>query len=235
MTVAVGWSFFALPHSTQSRPSYETVGDFFGEFARAFYSYVQRTGPVRLLAFIVLFKLGEQMLAKMSTPFFMNACGVTISQMGLISGTLGVGASIVGAIAGSYWVSRKGIGSSFVPIAFVMGATNLLYVGLAIIGNPSLTLIACVHVVEHFSGGMGSAAFAFFLIRTCKDEFKASHYAIATGLMSLGGTLSSAVGGAVAERIGFTSYFMLCTILAVPGFILIFFLPKDLTGNANGN
>ncbi len=229
MSLAAGWSIFVMPSPRQSRPTYDSVAGFFGEFTRAFYSYAQRSGPVRLLSFILLFKLGEQMLAKMSTPFFMNACGVTTAQMGVISGTLGVGASIIGAVAGSYWVSRKGIGSSLVPIAFVMGATNLLYVWLAMIGKPSLYLIGAVHMVEHFSGGMGSAAFAFFLIRTCKDEFKASHYAIATGLMSLGGTLASTVGGAVAEKIGFLDYFVICTVAAIPGFVLIFFLPKDLT------
>ena len=81
--------------------------------------------------------------------------------------------------------------------------------------------------------GLGTSALAYFLIRTCSQEFRASHYAIATGLMSLAGTIASATSGYITASIGYSLYFILCTVVSVPGLVLLFLLPNELTGRGH--
>jgi MFS transporter, PAT family, beta-lactamase induction signal transducer AmpG len=219
-----------LPNPQQPPREHKEPGEFAREYGRAFVSYVKREKPIVVLSFILTYKLGEMMLGRMSTPFFMNECGVTTSQMGLVSGIFGTGASIFGAIAGSILIAKKGMWKSLVAITLAMNGTNLLYVLLALVEAPTLVHICAVHGVEHFSGGLGSAAFAFFLIRTCKADFRAAHYALATGLMSLVGTLVGSVSGFFVQSVGYFSFFILCIVLAVPGTALLFFLPRKLAG-----
>jgi len=111
-----------------------------------------------------------------------------------------------------------------------MNSTDILYIGLVRMNSPGIELIAAVHGVESFSLGLGTAAFAYLLMRTCKDEFRAGHYAMATGIMALGGTIAGATSGFLATHLGYEDYFILCLILSIPGIILLFALPKNLTG-----
>lgn len=234
MALFVFWNQAVLPYPSQRRPSYEGWAGFFGEFGRAFATYLRRERVMIVILFILTYKIGEVMLGRMAVPLFMKQFGVTTAQMGMISGVFGVGATILGAIAGSVWIVRRGLWFGLISITLAMGGTNLLYIWLAGLEYASLTLIGVVHAVENFAGGLGSAAFAYFLIRTCSQNYRASHYAIATGLMSLGGTLAASLSGFVTSRIGYAPYFMLCTVLSVPGIVLLFFLPHGLVGRGRG-
>ena len=219
-----------LPHPETKKPPYKTAGEFFRQFKNAFVSYLSREKPIVLLAFILTYKLGEQMLGRMTVPFFQYECGVNTWQMGIISGVFGVGATILGAIAASIWIARKGLWFALVSITITMNSTDILYIGLVRMNSPGIELIAAVHGVESFSLGLGTAAFAYLLMRTCKDEFRAGHYAMATGIMALGGTIAGATSGFLATHLGYEDYFILCLILSIPGIILLFALPKNLTG-----
>ena len=235
MALFVAGCLITLPRPEQKHVPYTGSEQFFKEYGRAFFTYVQRPRPVVVLSFILTYKLGEMMLGRMSTPFFMNECGVTTQQMGMVSGVFGTGASIIGAIVGSIVIARLGMWVGLVSITIAMNGTNLLYIGLAMMDAPSLSQIIPVHGIEHFSGGLGSAAFAFFLMRTCSESFRASHYAVATGLMSVTGTLVSSVSGFIAQDIGYPWFFVLCTLCAVPGTALLFALPRDLAGRSPGD
>lgn len=222
-----------LPDPAVTPPRFESTKTFFKEFSRAFLTYFDREKPITLLLFILTYKLGEQLLGRMSIPFLMNECDISTRLMGIISGGFGIGATIVGALAASYWIVKRGLWFGLISITIAMNGTDILYVWLASTDFRPIEIVTAVHVVESFSGGAGSAAFAYLLIRTCAQEFRASHYAIATGLMSLGGTVSSSVSGFVAQSIGYAPYFIFCTLLSVPGVVLLFLLPKKLTGRIN--
>ena len=228
------WARYLLPHPASTKPPFGSSKEFFLQFQRAFISYVQREKPIIVLAFILTYKLGEQMLGKMTPPFMMNECGINTWQMGIISGVFGVGATILGAIAASIWIVRKGLWFALISITIAMNSTDILYVGLAFLNKPGIELVTGVHVVESFSMGLGTAAFAFLLIRTCKENFRAAHYAIATGLMALSGSIAGAASGFLAQYMGYWQYFTLCLVLSIPGIILLFALPKNLTGR-NGD
>jgi PAT family beta-lactamase induction signal transducer AmpG len=230
MAVLALWGRFALPRPLPPPARTGGAGVFAAAFGRAFLSYVDRPRWAVLLAFVVSYRLGEQLLSRMTTPFLMHGCGLTTAQMGLLSGTLGVGASIVGAIAGSALIARRGLWASLIGITIAMNGTDLFYVALAAADRPALPWIAAVHLAENFSGGLGAAAFSVLLLRTCAAEYRAAHYAIATGLMSVGGTLAGSLSGWIAQGIGYPAYFVLCTAASVPGIALLFALPRGLTG-----
>ncbi|MFM2153974.1 MAG: hypothetical protein RL199_2409, partial [Pseudomonadota bacterium] len=88
-----------------------------------------------------------------------------------------------------------------------------------------LTQIALIHGYEQVAAGLGSAALTVFLLRTCRAEFKAAHYAFGSAIMSLTGTLFGGVSGAWVESHGYTSLYVLAFLGSIPSMVLIPFLP----------
>jgi PAT family beta-lactamase induction signal transducer AmpG len=112
------------------------------------------------------------------------------------------------------------------PAAIVQSAAILLYWGLAVL-KPSLPMVACVNAAEQFSYGLGTAAYTVYLMSTVKPEYKASHYAIATGMMALGLLVPGFVSGHLT-KLGYPTFFLISFFASIPGIITIAFLPfKD--------
>src|SRR5262245_56639197 len=105
-----------------------------------------------------------------------------------------------------------------------MNAAILAYVWLAVF-KPGLTGVVFVHALEQVAAGVGNTAFAIFQMRTCKKEFKAAHFAIATSIMAFGPMISGPIGGYLASHLGYASFFWVCFGSSIPGLILIAFLP----------
>ena len=93
------------------------------------------------------------------------------------------------------------------------------------IGPANLALVASVHAFDQFSGGLGTSVLVTYLMRTCLSDFKASHFAIGTGLMNISGVLSGVLSGFLASWIGYGYFFGFSFLASLPGMFLIFFIP----------
>jgi PAT family beta-lactamase induction signal transducer AmpG len=209
-------------------------------YSRAFIAYMDRPQIGIALAFIILMRTGEAMLSSMVSPFIVDL-GIKV-HYGWISGGVGLPCSIVGAIIGGWAISRYSLRKTIWPFLLAQNLTNIVYMLLALqltdylalntgaasptpIGSTNLFLIAAVHGFDQLAGGLGTSVLTTFLMRTCLPAFKATHFAIGTGLMNISGVFSGVLSGFLAEWVGYGYFFGISFLASIPGLLLIFFVP----------
>ncbi|MFQ5903929.1 MAG: hypothetical protein ACE5JO_09585, partial [Candidatus Binatia bacterium] len=209
-------------------------------YSRAFMAYMDREKIGLALAFIILMRTGESMLASMASPFMVDL-GIKV-HYGWISGGVGLPFSIIGAILGGWLISRYTLKKTILPFLLAQNLTNLIYMLLALglnkyvilntgadqlipIGQFNLLLVASVHAFDQFAGGLGTSVLVTFLMRTCLTDFKAAHFAIGTGLMNISGVLSGVMSGFLAQWLGYGYFFGISFLASLPGMTLISFIP----------
>ncbi len=202
------------------------------EFVRSFFSYLEQPKIGLVLAFLVLYKLGDELLFAMNSVFLLRELAVTKAQLSWLTGAVGATSTIVGTMLGAYWIKRWGLKRAFFPIALLMNVTIWAYVWLAW-AKPQATspngflLISLVHGYEQLAAGIGSASLTVFLIYTCKPEFKAAHFAVGSAIMTLGYTFIGGFAGLFVERYGYVALFSLSFFASIPAMVLLFRLPLD--------
>jgi PAT family beta-lactamase induction signal transducer AmpG len=108
-------------------------------------------------------------------------------------------------------------------LAFALGKYLVLNTGNSSpvpIGSWNLTMVALVQGFDQFAGGLGTSILMTFLMRICKGEYKAAHYAIGSGLMSISGLFTGVASGFIASRFGYGYFFGISFLLSAPGMIL---------------
>ncbi len=205
--------------------------DFGASFLAAFKSYFQQPRIAPILAFIVLYRLGEAMLVKMAAPFLLDskaAGGLALSTqtVGFVYGTVGVVSLVIGGVAGGWLISKFGLRKCIWPLAIALNAPDLAYVYLSFI-EPTLPQIYGLVALEQFGYGVGFSAFLVFLMYTAKGPFKTSHYAISTGFMALGMMLPGLASGYLQSALGYQQFFIGVCLLTLPGMAAIFFIPLN--------
>jgi len=178
-------------------------------------------GPALLvLSFLFLYKLGDNMATALQSPFFIDI-GFTLTQIGAISKTAGLIAANIGTIVGGVVMIKLSINRALWVFGFVQIVSILGFALLATVGaNP--WLLGAVVAFEYLGVGLGAAALVAFMARTTNPVFAATQLALFTALASVPRVFANAVTGVIVEATGWTNFFLLCTMLAAPGMLLLF-------------
>jgi PAT family beta-lactamase induction signal transducer AmpG len=187
-----------------------------------FQEFFQRAGVMRalaILAFIVLYKLSDYMAQNMAIPFLLQT-GFSQTQIGAIQGGIGLGATIVGVLAGGIVSSKLGINRSLWVFGGLQAVSNLMYYLLAVAGQNS-TLLVVAMVVENFCTGLVTAGFLAFLMSLCSVRFSATQFALLSSLMSASRDIVVSPAGAIAERVGWPSFFIITLLAGIPGLVML--------------
>ena len=178
-------------------------------------------GPALLvLAFLFLYKLGDNMATALQSPFFIDI-GFTLTQIGAIAKTAGLVAAIVGGMVGGFVMIKLPINRALWLFGVVQVISILGFAVLSQLGaNP--WMLGVVVAFEYLGVGLGSAALIAFMARTTNPAFAATQLALFTALASVPRVFANAITGVIVEQVGWTNFFMLCTVLAVPGMLLLF-------------
>ncbi|MDH3806113.1 MAG: AmpG family muropeptide MFS transporter, partial [Gammaproteobacteria bacterium] len=206
----------AITNPTPPRTLREAVVEPFREF-------VQRkglSGAALILAFMFLYKLGDNMATALQSPFFVDV-GFTLTQIGVISKFAALIAATVGGLAGGVVMIKLGINRALWLFGVVQVISILGFAVLSVVGADPWMLGAVV-AFEYLGVGLGTAAFIAFIARTTNPVFAATQFALFTALTAVPRTLANAVTGIIVEQVGWTSFFLLCTALAIPGMLLLF-------------
>ena len=207
------------------------------EFGRAFSTYFDQEKVVLVIIFIITYKIGDEILFSMGTPFLMRELGVTKAQLSWLSGILGALGAIAGTSIGGIWIKKAGLKKSIWPLTILMNFNIWAYVWLAW-DLPSaattfgLTIIALVHCYEQMAAGLGNAVLIVYILRTCKPEFKASHYAVGSAIMSLFSTFFGGFGGVIVEKMGYLNMFLMSFGASIPAMLLMFWVPLREDGQS---
>ena len=182
-------------------------------------SFWQRPGVVHVLLFVLSFKLGDMALGPMVRPFWVDRAFTPV-EIGAVPGTLGVVATIVGALLGGRLTRRWGLFRALWTLGAVQAASNLVYAAVAAL-PPSTPLMYAASVVESLCGGLGTAPFLAFLMRVCDKTRAATQYALLSAIFGLSRSVSGAFSGVLAHSLGYPVYFTATFFLAWPAFVLL--------------
>jgi len=189
-----------------------------------FVEYFSRNSALWILAFILLYKLGDNMAGNMTMPFYLDL-GFTKTQIGTVVKLYGFWATMIGTFLGGLIMLRWGINSSLWFFGVLQGLSTAGFAVLAHLG-PSLPGLAAVISFENLSSGMGTAAFVGFMASLTNKKFTATQYALLTSLMAVSRDLASSPTGYMVNHLGYSTFFILCALVAIPGLLVLFkFLP----------
>ena len=187
--------------------------------------FLARPGITLSICLIMTYRAGDALLFAMNAKF-LKALGLDTAARGIVNGSFGTAASILGSLLGAWVIAKLGFKRAFFPITVLQALALLLYVGLAN-GEPGFMTIAVVVVLEQLIAGIGTAAFTVFLLRLCHGPQKASHFALASSLMAIAVTVSGSVSGFLYVAVGASWFFAIAFFAALPGVLLSLLVDKD--------
>ncbi len=188
-----------------------------------FKDFIGRAGlapALLVLAFLFFYKLGDNMATALQSPFFIDV-GFTLTQIGTIAKMAGLIAAIVGGMVGGLIMVKLSINRALWLFGVVQIVSILGFALLSEIG-PNPWMLGVVVAFEYLGVGLGSAALIAFMARTTNPAFAATQLALFTALASVPRVFANAVTGVIVEQVGWTNFFLLCTVAAVPGMLLLF-------------
>jgi len=201
-----------------------------------FVEFFQRNKPstaIIILAFILLYKFGDAYAGVMAYPFYYEM-GFTKSEVATVSKIFGVIATVVGVFVGGMIVKRYGIMKSLLGCGILQMLSNLMYAAQAIAGHDVQFLYFTIGI-ENLSGGMGSSAFVAYLSVLCNTAYTGTQFALFTSFMAFGRTLLSASSGWVVQMTGWFDFFLISTIVALPGLLLLVWMMRNLPMSVQAN
>jgi PAT family beta-lactamase induction signal transducer AmpG len=226
MAVGVAATLLAPEPVLRDRPPqslYEAVWLPFREF-------FQRSGVMRgivVLLFVVLYKLSDYLAIGASTPFLLKI-GFSQTEVGAVSGGVGLFATIAGSLVAGAFVARLGINRSLWVVGVLQSLSQLGYYLLARTGKNEPMMFGAV-IAENFVYGLVTAVFIAFLMSICSKRFSATQYALLSSLMAFSRVWLVAPAGALAESVGWPTFFLITLLAGIPALLLLpFFAPWNL-------
>lgn len=212
---------YILPHpSSDINVGNNTSKSIMSSFVGTFRSFFKKEQAATAILFMLLYRLPEALLAKMSIPFLLDplekgGLAMTTEQIGFTQGTVGVIGLTIGGILGGIAVSRHGLKKWLWPMVWAISLPDLVYVYLSFFQHSSLMVINMCVFIEQFGYGFGFTAYMLYLIYFSQGESKTAHYAICTAFMALGMMFPGMMAGWLQETMGYRTFFiwiMACTV-----------------------
>lgn len=186
--------------------------------------FLTRKSWLVILLFVMIYKLCDAYMVPMTMPFY-DAMGFSKEQIAFVTKFYGMAATIIGGIIGGLMVNRWGIVKSLYIGSILQGLTTLMYVLQAHSGNNIYVLMATISL-DNLAGGMSTTAFVAYLSSLCNVAYTATQYALLSSFMSLARDLLASTSGALVKFVGWSNFFIITTLMALPGLLLLLLLKR---------
>jgi MFS transporter, PAT family, beta-lactamase induction signal transducer AmpG len=185
-----------------------------------FVEYFSRGNAISILAFILLYKIGDAMASSMTAPFYIDLA-FTKTEVASVVKLFGFPPILIGTAMGGVIMLRIGINRSLWIFGALQAVSTAGFCILARTGH-SLPMLAAVIAFENLSSGMGTSAYTAFMASITNKKFTATQYALLSSLMGIPRVAASAGAGFLAQAMGWIGFFIFCTLIAIPGMLLLF-------------
>jgi PAT family beta-lactamase induction signal transducer AmpG len=215
-------------------PAHTTPRGFMARFAEAvrepLKEFLSRRGAAVIIAFIILFRLGEALAGVMLAPYY-TYLGFDRVAIAVANGPISLAATLLGAALGGLLVARIGVGRALLVTALFQTAALLMYPALGLFPGHRGMLVA-TSALESYAEGFADAAFLTYLSGLCNKTFTATQYALLSSLAPLALRTIGGLSGFMAAAMGFIPFFVLSAFAALPAMalmlvILRFYPPED--------
>jgi len=186
---------------------------------REFFARDGVSTAVAILAFMFLYKLGDNMATALATPFYLDI-GFSRTEIGSVAKVAALWASIAGSVIGGFAMLKLSINRALWIFGVVQLVTILGFAWLSVIGHNPTALFVVVSA-EYLGVGLGTVALTAYIARETSRAFTATQFALFTSFIAVPRTFANASTGYLIEAMGYTSFFLLCTAVAIPGMFML--------------
>jgi PAT family beta-lactamase induction signal transducer AmpG len=212
----------AAPEPTAPRRAAATGGlanKFAAAVADPLHDFLQRPGAAMILAYVVLFKLGEAMAGVMLPPFY-TSLGFNRAAVAVAAGPFSLAATIAGIGLGGWLVSRIDLGRALIATGFIQMGAMAMYVVLAYSAGNHIVLYSTV-VTEAFAEGLADAAFVTYLSSLCSPAYTATQYALLSSLAAVALRTIGGLSGFLAAAAGWKLFYSVTMFASLPAMLVM--------------
>jgi PAT family beta-lactamase induction signal transducer AmpG len=184
-----------------------------------FLGFLTKHRALELLAFVVLYKLGDNLAGALLRPFLFDM-GYDAFDRGLAVTTAGVILTVAGTALGGAMTASRGLGPCLWLFGSLQILSNLGYILLTTSGVNRPLMYAAIGF-ESFTQGTGTGAFSVFLLRLTQKRFSATQYALFSSLFSLPRIVAGPICGYAVDAVGWATFFWIATGAAIPGMVFL--------------
>lgn len=231
MTVIGIYHYFILPVDKAENSEQKTLKETLKELCAVIADFFKKKHIWYYIAFIILYRFAEGFVMKI-VPLFLKASradqglGLDEKEIGLLYGTFGAAAFVIGSILAGYYIAHRGLRKSLFSLALVFNLPFVAYTLLAIYQPEDLAIIGSAIVVEYFGYGFGFVGLTLFMMQQiAPGKHQMSHYAFASGIMNLGVMLPGMMSGFIADHLGYRGFFIMVLICVIPALLITWFVP----------
>jgi len=212
------------------------------ELGEAFRAFFTKPGVGLAIGFMLLYRLSEGFLVKLSAPFLVDSretllrggqlfgggLALSTDTVGVLYGTIGVICLLAGGILGGLYIAKKGLKRSLWPMAAALTLPSFVYCYLSMAQPESLWIIGTAVSFEQLGYGFGFTAYMMYMMHFSDGEYKTSHYAICTAFMALSMMIPGFVAGALELAVGYSTFFWIANACSITTFVITYFVYKKL-------
>ena len=182
-------------------------------------SIFRTSHALEIMAFVVLYKLGDNLATALTTPFLVYK-KFTPEDVGVATATLGLFGTLGGGILGGALTGRLGLGHSLWLFGAFQALSNLGYVAVDQTETNRAVMYSAI-LFDNVCQGVGTGAFGVLLLRLTQRRFSATQYALLSSLFAIGGIVAGPPSGVLVDAMGWSKFFVLTVFSAIPGFIML--------------
>lgn len=225
------YHFYALPREKRSEAAPMRAREVMASTWEVFAAFFAKKYIWIYILFIICYRLTEGFAVKM-VPIFLKAdrgaggLGLNNESVGMIYGTLGTLAFIIGSVLGGYAISRWGLRRMLLTLVAIFNIPFAVYFLLAYFQPTSLMVISGGIVGEYFCYGFGFVGLTLFMMQqVAPGKHSMAHYAFASGIMNLGFMIPGMLSGKIFNYLGFERFFLVAVCLSIPAFLMAIWIP----------
>jgi PAT family beta-lactamase induction signal transducer AmpG len=181
--------------------------------------FFKRAFAWEILAFMVLYKLGDVMALQLNTRFYLDL-GFSKGEIAAVAKFIGMTATIAGGLFGGVLLAKYPLKKCLIGFGVLQAVSILVFVALYWIGH-NVSALGIAVAAESICIGLGTSAYVAYMMRLCNVQFTATQYALLSSISQLSTILMAPATGYLVASIGWSWFFLLCAALAIPGLCLV--------------
>ena len=202
------------------------IGEAVAVIWRPFVEFFQRPGASVILLFILIHKIGDT-LGQLVLRLLLDDMKYSNDEIALYDVGIGFWAFLIGIFIGGALYARLGLKKSVLLSLILMAASNAAFALLAATGHSNSGLAAAM-LFENIASGIGGVTIVAYFSALCDLRFTAAQYALISAAASVvGRILTGATAGALVESVGFVNFYILTTVIALPGVLLFWWMSRS--------
>ena len=202
------------------------VGEVIASIIGPFGEFFRRHGAWLVLLFILVHKVGDT-LANLTFRLLFDDLGFTNDEIAIWDVGVGFWAYLIGVFIGGVAYAKMGLKRSVLLALVLMAVSNLSFAALAAAGHSNLGMAGAIGF-ENVASGYGGVVVVAYFSALCDLRYTAAQYALISAAASIVGRFATGTtAGALIEGMGYVNFYLLTTVLALPGIVLFWWMSRS--------